>query len=52
MANVLFGLPQILSSFLIIIICCFTDAAVATVLVYEVPETDVLLRKPRNLKTD
>ncbi|KAI9825267.1 MAG: hypothetical protein M1832_001301 [Thelocarpon impressellum] len=52
MTNVLFGLPQILSSFLMIIICCFTDCAAATVLVYEKPEADVLLRRPRNPKKD
>ncbi|OIW27831.1 Na+/H+/K+ antiporter P-type ATPase [Coniochaeta ligniaria NRRL 30616] len=52
MMNVLFGLPQILSSFLMIIICCFTDCAAATALAYEKPEADVLLRKPRNTKTD
>ncbi|KAL9074564.1 MAG: hypothetical protein Q9161_002156 [Pseudevernia consocians] len=52
MTNVLFGLPQVLSSFLMIIICCFTDCAAATVLAYEKPEADVLLRKPRNPKTD
>ncbi|KAK8125652.1 uncharacterized protein PG998_001411 [Apiospora kogelbergensis] len=52
MTNVLFGLPQILSSFLMIIICCFTDCAAATVLSYEKPEADVLLRKPRNVKKD
>ncbi|KAF7889465.1 uncharacterized protein EAF01_010958 [Botrytis porri] len=52
MTNVAFGLPQILSSFLMIIICCFTDCAAATVLAYETPEADVLLRKPRNTKTD
>lgn len=52
MTNVLFGLPQILSSFLMIIICCFTDCAAATVLSYEQPEADVLLRKPRNVKKD
>lgn len=52
MTNVLFGLPQILSSFLMIIICCLTDCAAATVLAYEKPEADVLLRKPRNPKTD
>ncbi|KAK7754293.1 hypothetical protein SLS62_003586 [Diatrype stigma] len=52
MTNVLFGLPQILSSFLMIIICCFTDCAAATVLSYEKPEADVLLRKPRDLKKD
>ncbi|KAI1262637.1 hypothetical protein F5Y18DRAFT_396864 [Xylariaceae sp. FL1019] len=50
--NVIFGLPQILSSFLMIIICCFTDCAAATVMSYEKPEADVLLRKPRNVKKD
>lgn len=52
MTNVLFGIPQILSSFLMIIICCFTDCAAATVLAYEAPEADVLLRKPRKPRTD
>ena len=52
MTNVLFGLPQILSSFLMIIICCFTDCAAATVLCYEAPEADVLLRKPRDPRKD
>ncbi|TAQ86068.1 hypothetical protein B7494_g5614 [Chlorociboria aeruginascens] len=52
MTNVVFGLPQVLSSFLMIIICCFTDCAAATVLAYENPEADVLLRRPRNPKTD
>ncbi|KAH8805724.1 hypothetical protein F5884DRAFT_755285 [Xylogone sp. PMI_703] len=52
MTNVLFGLPQILSSFLMIIICCFTDCAAATALAYESPEADVLLRKPRRLGKD
>lgn len=52
MTNVIFGLPQVLSSFLMIIICCFTDCAAATVLAYEAPEADVLLRKPRKPKTD
>ncbi|KAI9829584.1 MAG: hypothetical protein M1819_006089 [Sarea resinae] len=50
--NVCFGLPQILSSFLMIIICCFTDCAAATAIAYEQPEADVLLRKPRNPKKD
>ena len=31
---------------------CFTDCAAATVLAYEAPEADVLLRKPRNPKKD
>lgn len=50
--NVAFGLPQILSSFLMIIICLFTDAVAATVLSYEKPEADVLHRRPRNIKKD
>ncbi|KAG5913910.1 hypothetical protein E4U61_006317 [Claviceps capensis] len=31
---------------------CFTDCAAATVLSYEQPEADVLLRRPRNIKKD
>ena len=31
---------------------CFTDCAAATVLAYEAPEADVLLRRPRKPKTD
>ena len=31
---------------------CFTDCAAATVLSYEKPEADVLLRRPRNIKKD
>ncbi|KAI9681771.1 MAG: hypothetical protein M1829_000516 [Trizodia sp. TS-e1964] len=50
--NVLFGLPQILSSFLMIVICCFTDCAAATTLSYEKPESDVLRRPPRNPRKD
>ena len=52
MTNVIFGLPQILSSFLMIVICCFTDCAAATVLAYEKPEANVMLRPPRNPKKD
>ena len=50
--SIILGLPQILSSFLMIMICCLTDCAAATVLAYEKPEADVLLRKPRNVKKD
>lgn len=50
--NVMFGLPQVLSSFLMIIICCFTDCAAATAIAYEKPEADVLTRPPRNAKKD
>lgn len=31
---------------------CFTDCAAATVLSFEKPEADVLLRRPRNVKKD
>ncbi|KAF4124728.1 sodium/potassium-transporting ATPase subunit alpha [Geosmithia morbida] len=44
MTNILFGLPQILS--------CFTDCIAATMLSYEKPEADVLLRPPRNVEKD
>lgn len=52
MTSVVFGLPQILSSFLMIIICCFTDCAAAIALAFEKPESDVLLRPPRDMKKD
>ncbi|KAK5125068.1 hypothetical protein LTR85_001259 [Meristemomyces frigidus] len=50
--SVIFGLPQILSSFLMIIICCLTDCAAAIAIAYEKPEADVLMRPPRNAKHD
>ncbi|KAJ1299935.1 hypothetical protein OPQ81_005376 [Rhizoctonia solani] len=50
--SVAFGLPQILSSFLMIVICCFTDCLAATALAYEKPEADVLLRPPRVIGVD
>ncbi|KAH6620011.1 hypothetical protein C7974DRAFT_457820 [Boeremia exigua] len=50
--NVAFGIPQILSSFLMIIICCLTDCAAAITLAYEKPEADVMLRPPRNPRKD
>jgi len=50
--NVAFGIPQILSSFLMIIICCLTDCVAAITLAYEKPEADVMLRPPRNPRKD
>jgi sodium/potassium-transporting ATPase subunit alpha len=50
--NVAFGIPQILSSFLMIIICCLTDCVAAVTLAYEKPEADLMLRPPRNPKKD
>jgi len=50
--NVIFGLPQTLSSFLMIVICCLTDAVCAMTLVFEKPESDLLTRPPRNIHKD
>ncbi|KAJ4865636.1 e1-E2 ATPase domain-containing protein [Trichoderma breve] len=50
--NVAFGLPQILSSFLMIIICCFTDCATAISLAYEKPEANLMLQPPRDVVND
>lgn len=50
--NVFFGLPQILSSFLMIIICTLTDCVAALTLVFEKPEADLLTRPPRDQKND
>ena len=50
--NVFFGLPQVLSSFFMIIICCLTDCAAATTLVFEKAEADLLTRPPRDRKKD
>lgn len=47
--NVIFGLPQALSSFCMIIICCLTDCAGAITLAYEAPESNLLLKKPRSV---
>ncbi|OAX77218.1 hypothetical protein ACJ72_08486, partial [Emergomyces africanus] len=53
MANVALGVPQILSSFLMVCFpFLFTDAAGAITLAYEKPESDVLLRPPRVPKKD
>uniref|UniRef100_A0A0W0FSB1 Cation-transporting P-type ATPase N-terminal domain-containing protein n=1 Tax=Moniliophthora roreri TaxID=221103 RepID=A0A0W0FSB1_MONRR len=50
--NVLFGLPQALSSIQMILICIFTDLFPALSMVYEKPEADLLLRKPRDRKRE
>ena len=46
--NVFFGCPLPLSSFLMIIICCFTDLACCLTLVFEREEFDLLSEPPRN----
>lgn len=47
--NVIFGMPQMLSSFLMIIICCVTDCANAITLAYEGSERNLLTKKPRSV---
>lgn len=47
--NIIFGLPQVLSSFCMIIICCLTDCVAAITLAYEAPELNLLLKKPRSI---
>lgn len=50
--DALSGLPQALSSIQMIIVCIFTDVAPALSMVYEKPEADLLLRKPRDRKKE
>jgi len=50
--NVIIGVPQILSNIQMIIICVATDVLPALSLCLEEPEHGLLLRKPRNVKTD
>lgn len=45
--NVIFGMPQMLLSFLMIVICCVTDCAGAIILAYEPSERNLLHKKPR-----
>lgn len=48
--NVFFGCPLPLSSFLMIIICCFTDLACCLTLIFEREEFDLLSLPPRDPK--
>ncbi|CCF48450.1 hypothetical protein NDA11_006026 [Ustilago hordei] len=50
--NVFFGVPLPLSSFLMIIICCFTDLVCCLTLIFEKEEFDLLSLAPRNPKSD
>lgn len=47
--NIFLGLPQVLSSFLMIIICCLSDCAGAITMAFETPEKDLLKRLPRSV---
>jgi sodium/potassium-transporting ATPase subunit alpha len=48
--NVFFGCPLPLSSFLMIIICCFTDLFCCLTLIFEKEEFDLLSEPPRDPK--
>jgi sodium/potassium-transporting ATPase subunit alpha len=48
--NVFFGVPLPLSSFLMIIICCFTDLFCCLTLIFEKEEFDLLTLPPRDPK--
>ncbi|BEJ12332.1 hypothetical protein CspHIS471_0207920 [Cutaneotrichosporon sp. HIS471] len=48
--NVFFGVPLPLSSFLMIIICCFTDLVSCCTLIFEQEEYDLLSLPPRDPK--
>jgi len=50
--NVYFGVPLPLSSFLMIIICCFTDLICCLSLIMEKEEFDLLTLPPRHHKRD
>jgi sodium/potassium-transporting ATPase subunit alpha len=50
LATFFFGIPQPLSSFLMIIISCMTDVYAGVALTHEAPETSLMLDKPRNPK--
>ncbi|KAK4498702.1 hypothetical protein PRZ48_009212 [Zasmidium cellare] len=50
--NVFFGVPLPLSSFLMIIICVFTDLFLSLSLIMEKEEFDLLNQPPRNVKKD
>ncbi|KAG9074209.1 hypothetical protein FS749_014263, partial [Ceratobasidium sp. UAMH 11750] len=49
--NILIGVPQMLSSLQMIIICVATDVLPALSLALEKPEQGLLSRRPRNVKT-
>jgi sodium/potassium-transporting ATPase subunit alpha len=52
LANVYLGMPLPMSSFQMIVICVLTDLCGTIALVYEKPETDLMLQKPRDPKTE
>ncbi|KZT07880.1 calcium ATPase transmembrane domain M-containing protein [Laetiporus sulphureus 93-53] len=51
-ANVFLGMQLALSSYLQVCYCVFNDITMSISLMYEKPEADLMLRKPRNARTD
>jgi sodium/potassium-transporting ATPase subunit alpha len=52
LANVFLGMPLPLSTFLMIVICVFTDLFGSLSLMYEHPEADIMEHGPRDRRTD
>ncbi|TPX69591.1 hypothetical protein SpCBS45565_g02316 [Spizellomyces sp. 'palustris'] len=52
MANVFLGVQIPLSSFLQIFFCVSNDIVMSTALMFEKPESDLMVRKPRNARKD
>lgn len=50
LATFFLGMPQPLSSFLMIIICCFTDVYAGVALTNEPPEDEIMQQPPRDVK--
>ncbi|KAI0687707.1 calcium ATPase transmembrane domain M-containing protein [Cytidiella melzeri] len=51
-ANVFLGMQIALSSYLQVCFCITNDVVMSIALMYEKPEADLMLRKPRNARTD
>ncbi|KAJ3167541.1 hypothetical protein HDU87_001490 [Geranomyces variabilis] len=51
-ANVYLGMPLALSSFLQVAFSIFNDVSMSIALMYETAESDLMLRRPRNARTD
>lgn len=45
----IWGFPQMLSSFLMIVICCVTDCIASMIISYETEETNLLKKPPRSV---
>lgn len=50
-ANIFFGMPTPLSSYLQVVFCVFNDVTMSISLMFEAPESDLMKRPPRNNRT-